>query len=784
MSSTRTTDAAWGVVCSPTARVLSRCRLPLKFVLIGLSLVAPLGFVIERYASAQGASADFSHLERTGVRFVRPALSLQFTLVEARSAAAAAAPVDEPSVRAAITAVDDAAAAVAGEIGATDAWATLRDQIDALITSPPSTPDAAFDAWTAVVDAAAGLVSSAADGSNLTLDPDIDSYYLMDVATTKIPALAGAVGAVRDLAVLTSTPARVEQMTIARVRVADAIAAIQGELGKSVAGTSDAGMADAITASSTALLAATEAADGPAHAADVLTALTTTADDVAGHLDRLIARRISGILDRRDTTLYASAVGLLLALWLTGGFYVSTKRGVGGVLRSLRAAASGDLTVRTEMAHRDEIGDVGHALDAALDDMLALREANERVQQEGEQSRSLSDRLSAIVKASPTGMAFADAEGSISYANPAMLEIVQQLAGPLRVDATSLIGAGVGILHHGRPGTAALALGSLPHRTVLEVGDQRVDVLVAAISSDAGVHIGTMTAWQLVTDRVLAEERQAATTLQLAAVLGDVTSGATQLAAAAEELTTVSRSLAIAADLSVGRAAAATTASEQLRNNTASAAVGIAEMRERINEIARGSSDASTVAARALASADHTRVIVGRLGASSAEISTVVHTISTIAEQTNLLALNATIEAARAGEVGKGFAVVANEVKELATSTARATDDIQRKVTAIQSETDEAVRAIAEIAEIIQDITTGQARTAVAVQAQAATSVDVVREVSSTSVISEEIAEAIVAVAHGAQDVASGSADTLRAADGLTRLAQSLQELAAQAAAV
>ena len=784
MSSTRTTDAALSVLCGPTARLLARCRLPLKFALIGLSLVAPLGFVIERYASSQDASAAFSHLERTGVRFVRPALSLQLALVGARSAAASATPIDEPSVRAAITAVDDVATAVGGEIGVSAAWSTLRGQIDALISSPPATPDAAFDAWTLAVDGAAGLVSSAADGSNLTLDPDIDSYYLMDVATTKIPALAGAVGAVRDLAVLTTTPARAEQTTIARVRVADAIAAIQGELGKSIAGTGDATVAAAITTAAATLSAANESADGPAHAATVLTALTSGADEIVGHLDLLITRRIGGIVDQRNTTLYASAIGLLLALWLTGGFYVSTKRGVSGVLGSLRAVASGDLSVRTELAHRDEIGDVGHALDAALDDMLALRVANERVQQEGERSRALSDRLSAIVKASPTGMAFADADGCISYANPAMLEIVHLLAGALRVDPASLVGAGVGILHHGRPGTAALPLASLPHRTVIEVGDQRVDVLVAAISSDAGTHIGTMTAWQLVTDRVLAEERQAATTLELASVLGDVTSGAKQLAAAAEELTTVSRSLAAAADLSVDRAAAATMASEQLRSNTASAAVGIADMRERIDEIARGSADASTVAARALASADRTRAIVGRLGTSSAEISTVVHTISTIAEQTNLLALNATIEAARAGEFGKGFAVVANEVKELATSTARATDDIQRKVTAIQSETDEAVRAIAEIAEIIHDITTGQAETAAAVRAQATTSVDVVRRVSSTSTISEEIAEVIVAVAHGAHDVASGSADTLRAADGLSRLAQSLQTLAARGAAV
>jgi methyl-accepting chemotaxis protein len=200
-------------------------------------------------------------------------------------------------------------------------------------------------------------------------------------------------------------------------------------------------------------------------------------------------------------------------------------------------------------------------------------------------------------------------------------------------------------------------------------------------------------------------------------------------------------------------------------------------MSSAIAAIAESASTAVRVGEQAVSAAQSTTDTIGKLGESSLEIGNVIKTITSIAEQTNLLALNATIEAARAGDAGKGFAVVAGEVKDLAQETAKATEDISRRVEAIQSDTSNAISAIAEIGGIIRDINHHQLTIASAVEEQSATTQEMDRSVTQAAEGTADISGHISGVASVAESVSSGADQTRAAASELEGLSNRLTEL-------
>ena len=252
------------------------------------------------------------------------------------------------------------------------------------------------------------------------------------------------------------------------------------------------------------------------------------------------------------------------------------------------------------------------------------------------------------------------------------------------------------------------------------------------------------------------------------------------LVQAAEELNKVSQQMSASADETATQANVVSAASEQVAGNVQTVATGADEMGASIKEIAKNTADATRVATTAVKTAEATNETIGKLGQSSAEIGQVIKVITSIAQQTNLLALNATIEAARAGEAGKGFAVVANEVKELAKETAKATEDISRKIEAIQTDTKGAVAAIGQIGSVIVQINDIQNTIASAVEEQSATTNEISRNLAEAAHGSTEITKNISGVAEAARSTTAGANDTQKSAQALERMAAELQGLIAQ----
>ncbi|WP_316859330.1 PAS domain-containing methyl-accepting chemotaxis protein [uncultured Cohaesibacter sp.] len=173
------------------------------------------------------------------------------------------------------------------------------------------------------------------------------------------------------------------------------------------------------------------------------------------------------------------------------------------------------------------------------------------------------------------------------------------------------------------------------------------------------------------------------------------------------------------------QAASAASAAMQASSSVQTVAAAAEELVASIEEISRQVSQATSVSHQAVTEANQSATIMNGLSDDAQSIGDVIELIDNIAAQTNLLALNATIEAARAGEAGKGFAVVAAEVKELASQTTKATENISARINSVQTSTAGAVTAINQIKEVIQQVSDISSSIAAAIEEQSAVTRDI-----------------------------------------------------------
>jgi methyl-accepting chemotaxis protein len=240
----------------------------------------------------------------------------------------------------------------------------------------------------------------------------------------------------------------------------------------------------------------------------------------------------------------------------------------------------------------------------------------------------------------------------------------------------------------------------------------------------------------------------------------DVKSVVGAVARATEDMQRVAAKITESVNGTSEQATAAAAASEQASASVSTVAAATEQLASSVTEIGRQVTHSSDVADAAVAKAAQTTEMVGSLAAAGEKIGDVLRLIGAIASQTNLLALNATIEAARAGDAGRGFAVVASEVKELASQTAKATEEIAGQVAAIQTSTGDCVTAIGSIGDTIREISGIATTIAAAVEQQGSATREIARSVQQVAAGTSEVAVNVAGASHAA-DQSRALADTV-----------------------
>jgi methyl-accepting chemotaxis protein len=385
------TTAAWRLV-DPAAAVMDRLRYAWKFVVIAAVLLAPLAYVGRAYLDQQNAQIAFSAKERVGTSYIQPLEALLVDLVRLRSDEAAAGggditararlSDDRSAVARSMHAVDGVDARYGASLGLSARWDALRSQVASGVAGAGSqTARVARDR--ALVRSVIALITAAGNSSNLILDPDLDSFYVMDAFVVRLPALMDATGTAGDIQRAGDTGAsrQLTRLAVERAAVSSTLGVVDADFSTAVQNTADGALRPSLEEPLHRLDSATRASlttsggvQSPGRSA--IAAGQALANALAPRLDLLLAARVGRLEATRSTVIWIAAIALAVAFYLFLGFYRGVVRSLDRMSQLARRIAAGDVGTEAGASSRDEVGrttvELGDAVVSYLRDVAGV----------------------------------------------------------------------------------------------------------------------------------------------------------------------------------------------------------------------------------------------------------------------------------------------------------------------------------------------------------------------------------------------------------------------------
>jgi methyl-accepting chemotaxis protein len=328
----------------PLLAVADRLRTSARLAVLSIVLLVPGLIATYSYAGVIGGQIDFASLEQAGTAVVRPALAALSDTVAGQSpdlGPLQKAVGEHPELK-----LEKVMSAVAGSGGRVSQATAL-----------------------------AAFITEAGNTSKLILDPDLDSFYVMDLQIVQLPkALVAAAEAASPTASATGSGGLVGEQAVHAGELSSAATAIRSDVQTAAGATALTGLAGRLAS----LTAAADSIDalgktltdtldkpGPADPSAVATAVKSAVDPSVDVLSELLAVRVGGFSQSRTVTLSITVVGLLIAIWFAAAVWWRTRHDVHLVVTGMTAIAEGNLAVKPIPAGRDEFGDIGLALATA-----------------------------------------------------------------------------------------------------------------------------------------------------------------------------------------------------------------------------------------------------------------------------------------------------------------------------------------------------------------------------------------------------------------------------------